>query len=303
MIADTPVGQVQLDPTGQLAQDIHCIHCGYNLRSLLPDQACPECGKPVAPSLRDDRLRSSDPQWVRRLSVGMICVLLGGIFLLIDIFGLHDVRSRLMRSLGASQAVVSAVLAMLTLGVTVAGVWLATSPEPGFAGTSASATWRWAARLLTAGFLLVVLAFTLSKPPPSAPMPVAMLAWMRLIIAVLGPGGFATFLIYIAPLGRRASAPHLGRLALGAGIGIVLLGLATTGVSIWHCLRVQNWLGGPPNRLDEKLMNIAGLSSFLLPEALILLAAAAFIWLIRQEARRSELGPPGATGHRPEQIP
>lgn len=28
-------------------EDLHCVHCGYNLRTLATDGDCPECGAPV----------------------------------------------------------------------------------------------------------------------------------------------------------------------------------------------------------------------------------------------------------------
>ncbi len=47
------------DTAIRIARDVSCLTCGYNLRSLLPDQTCPECGAAVAESLRGDQLRSS----------------------------------------------------------------------------------------------------------------------------------------------------------------------------------------------------------------------------------------------------
>lgn len=49
-----------------LDADLPCVHCNYNLRGLTVDGACPECGRPVADSTRDDALRGADPIWLRR---------------------------------------------------------------------------------------------------------------------------------------------------------------------------------------------------------------------------------------------
>ena len=55
----------------------HCRHCGYNLRSLLADDGvCPECGQPVALSLRGDRLQFSSPDWVRKLARGVLLIVI-----------------------------------------------------------------------------------------------------------------------------------------------------------------------------------------------------------------------------------
>lgn len=36
---------------GYIDHDIVCSACGYNLRGLLPDGKCPECGTPIAESV------------------------------------------------------------------------------------------------------------------------------------------------------------------------------------------------------------------------------------------------------------
>jgi hypothetical protein len=35
------------NPGGFFEVDLHCFSCGYNLRGLHPDGACPECGNPL----------------------------------------------------------------------------------------------------------------------------------------------------------------------------------------------------------------------------------------------------------------
>ncbi|MEI8197567.1 MAG: hypothetical protein WCI73_16860 [Phycisphaerae bacterium] len=55
-----------------IAVDTHCIYCGYNLRGLLPDSRCPECGH-----LTDDTLRipPRPTEWVRQLHIGLLLYL------------------------------------------------------------------------------------------------------------------------------------------------------------------------------------------------------------------------------------
>lgn len=50
--------------------DVPCLSCGYNLRGLTNDGACPECGSPVTASLRGDFLKFADPAWLERLKLG-----------------------------------------------------------------------------------------------------------------------------------------------------------------------------------------------------------------------------------------
>jgi len=62
-----PVG---LDSFGRLASDRTCIGCGHNLRGLLPDGACCECGLAVDISLSGSRLAGADARWLERLTAG-----------------------------------------------------------------------------------------------------------------------------------------------------------------------------------------------------------------------------------------
>lgn len=55
--------------------DRPCVGCGYNLRGLRMDGACPECGKPVADSLRGHLLRFASAEYVESLHRGVFLVL------------------------------------------------------------------------------------------------------------------------------------------------------------------------------------------------------------------------------------
>ena len=51
--------------------DILCVSCGYNLRGQPVQAACPECGTPVARSVRGEVLRFADVHWLQHLCWGI----------------------------------------------------------------------------------------------------------------------------------------------------------------------------------------------------------------------------------------
>ena len=56
-----------MNAQGEVSIDLPCFHCHYNLRTQTTEARCPECGQPVADSLRGDYLWLADPRWLQRL--------------------------------------------------------------------------------------------------------------------------------------------------------------------------------------------------------------------------------------------
>lgn len=54
----------------EIAEDMPCVHCGYNLRGLTPEMSCPECGTPINRSIFGNQLRYADPEWLKKLLFG-----------------------------------------------------------------------------------------------------------------------------------------------------------------------------------------------------------------------------------------
>jgi hypothetical protein len=65
--------------TPELAHDLFCVSCGYNLRGLDEGALCPECGAPAARSLDRRYFRDADPQWVRRVGFALQLLPLTGV--------------------------------------------------------------------------------------------------------------------------------------------------------------------------------------------------------------------------------
>lgn len=114
------------DPDAPVAHKTFCVHCNYNLYTLSRHGVCPECGNPVADSLRTDVLEYADPRWVRRVANGglIIASLSVGWFILLFLF---LVSSRLESPAGRILS------ALWTSGMGVVGgigLWLFSTAEP-----------------------------------------------------------------------------------------------------------------------------------------------------------------------------
>lgn len=55
--------------------DLACTHCDYNLRTMHIESKCPECGTPIANSLTYNDLAYADQEWLRRVRLGIRCIL------------------------------------------------------------------------------------------------------------------------------------------------------------------------------------------------------------------------------------
>ena len=63
-------------PSSSLEQNVICLRCGYNLRTLSTDARCPECATPISSSLDQTLLRYQDPSWTSILALAMGLLLL-----------------------------------------------------------------------------------------------------------------------------------------------------------------------------------------------------------------------------------
>lgn len=116
------------DAQGRIGTDVTCRFCGYNLRGLLPDGLCPECGKPVEASTYRYLLEFADPAWVRSLAGGANWIL-GAVLVSV---GMLPTAMLAIMYLHPAQEVVVAVIGLGVPGLAyLIGFWKLTRPQPG----------------------------------------------------------------------------------------------------------------------------------------------------------------------------
>ena len=175
-----------------LLQDRACIHCGYNLRGLVADGSCPECGRPIAGSLRGNFLEHADPQWLDRLRFGCALKLWN-----IALTGLFVAVAVVLMVLGLPKnALESIVLVGSALGVWAS--FAITTQEPRISLQEDSVTLRKAIRLCVVASAVGSL---LSRVIPAGQL--------GIVVALLGSG-----LQLCAPVSFFGELVYLRRFAL-----------------------------------------------------------------------------------------
>lgn len=83
-VASGPIifGQVRVDAAGRVDEPLPCVSCGRDLHGCALDGACPGCGAAVADSSKSEFLRFQDPQWLDRLVLGVLILMLGAVVVL-----------------------------------------------------------------------------------------------------------------------------------------------------------------------------------------------------------------------------
>ncbi|MCI0675176.1 MAG: hypothetical protein L0Y42_05295 [Phycisphaerales bacterium] len=122
-------------------RDVQCVRCGYNLKSLVREGTCPECGAPIEQSLHGDLLRYADQDWLMQVVRGLVWIrhsrrwmfwtVIG--LLLLLIVGLFGHAAGMTGTLEAVFNVVVDVgrwaIVLMPLGIAV-GMWMVSEPEP-----------------------------------------------------------------------------------------------------------------------------------------------------------------------------
>ena len=174
---------------------VRCLRCGYDLRAGDPAGVCPECGVPVAASLKPPPpLRRANRAWVRDQHVGLrLAVAAGALGLallcveVVTVFTWHVPE------------VVFVVPWAVALGTAAAAAWHLGRREPPL--VVASFRGRLARATLTPGVLLPATRLV-DRPPTIVPTWAWTLGTEAAWVAVAA--GFAAVLSLAVDLGRRA---------------------------------------------------------------------------------------------------
>lgn len=136
--------------------DQACTRCGYNLRGLSTAGVCPECGAPVADSLRGFLLRYASPEY-RRMLMRSLGLITNGILLLIALAFTGPVLGAIGIPWVGNVYMLTQLLVLVPNAMILAGYWWYTTPDPGLSAGKDSSKSRRVVRAAT-GFQIAALA-------------------------------------------------------------------------------------------------------------------------------------------------
>jgi hypothetical protein len=224
--------RVPLDAEGRVAEDLACIQCGYNLRTLQREAKCPECGSEVARSIRGDWLQYSDPEWlskiIRGLSVMLAMVALGMCLTFVVPAGmaLGEAVGGEAGSLISALAPIAGGVAFVAVGIgMIVGLGLFTASEPNRASAASGVCTRILVMGCASVSIVAELASVFLEQHP-----------ISLVVAALGAVAAlcscAAVLLHVRRLALRipdesaAASAWLLFVGLCIGIGLTSIGLA-----------------------------------------------------------------------------
>lgn len=212
-----------------IAADTPCRKCGYNLRGLLSDAKCPECGTPAGVSLYGDLLRYSDPTWLANLAKGVKLILIGVLVAIVVGFG-TGVLVAMMGPRNGAFFIRLVALPGSILGLI--GGWLLTAPDPSGIGEDRYGTVRKIIRVvIVIGALHSVANVAIDQPTlaPNARLIHQMILGISEIVGVVGTVAQLYYLQMIAeriPDQKISQRAKFLKIAIpSCAIPVIILGL------------------------------------------------------------------------------
>lgn len=183
----------------EIHNDLPCYTCGYNLRGMATDVNCPECGLPIARTLRSG-LRYADAAWLNRQAAAIPFFVALSVVSLLE--GFSYFAESIPRYLGSVAHIAAAVFVLV-------GCFRLSAPEPDPVTGDVDTPLR--RGLLVAGILFVLLnvatldVFMVMKPSRFYPSVAWLLGAQRIALAVTE----LVALMLLGHLARRSESPSL----------------------------------------------------------------------------------------------
>ncbi len=114
-----------------------CFKCSYDLRGLRMDGNCPECGTPVADSLRGILLQFADKEYIAQITSG-VSLVLNAILLTVVAMVLNIAATAIGAASGFAPGNVQLIVSIMMFGLAIMsciGYFRFATPDPGFTGT------------------------------------------------------------------------------------------------------------------------------------------------------------------------
>jgi hypothetical protein len=270
-----------------------CYRCGYDLRGIANDGACPECGLLAERSRRiTDELHDSRPRWLRSLSRGINLILLALVAPLAGPF-VFPVLHTSFKLLGFRFPVSNELFHLIGFDLAVVflalGVFLLTRPE-GYAPADRAdrrlRIWLRVLGIVPALVLVVVDSFASDFAANSRDWHLlcALFAISAPILAFLP----LLLFIHLRGLARRARSAHLAEHCMIVGIGTFasLLYVAAVSAIVHSVGEYRGWIVWP--KMTMLMLLVLGVASslFLLWSVYLLMSFADAFWTASRTLRR-----------------
>lgn len=185
-----------------------CVKCGYSITGLFTNGHCPECGTPVAESLRGDLLQHAGKDYLKTILTGHSWVLNGVLaIIVVQVATMLGSITAAMRGATTPPREFTAILSLVGLAVSVwifLGYVKLTEPDPQFTGLERPDTARQLVRLSAIVTIIVgVIASVLYLSTSLSGVVVLILGALQLVGLAAFVLQFLAMMNYTIWLGRR----------------------------------------------------------------------------------------------------